>query len=498
MATRSTQRAYRAPCPGCGAEVEFRSAQSAYAVCPYCQSTVVRSGEVLQRVGRMAELFDDHSPLQLHATGRLPGSGEAFTLIGRMQLQGEQGRWTQWLALLDDGRSATLSEDNGAYVLMHPAHWQGAPPPPDRMPLGSTWKIGGGTFSVAANLQAQLLAAEGELPALPPLGEPFPVVELRSSDGEVLSIDFGAQPPEVQRGRSVELHELQFKGLRDGEAVREEAGRQFDCPHCGAPVQVQLDASKSCTCPSCRSLIDLTRGLGAELSYVTQQETIRPLIPLGSIGQFEGVSWQVVGFQHRTGVEPGDDEHFGWEEYLLYHRQRGFVFLVDASDGWSLVRPTSGAPAWREGTQTATYLGRRYRLTSTYLAETNYVAGEFYWPVYRGQKSSNSDFAAVDGKGILSREQTPGEVTWSHGQRIDSTLVAQAFKLGDRAGLFRRQDAGPVGAITGGPGWATIVLTLVLLVVVLSLMSNCSGSPGGSYRSTGGSWGGYTSGGGHK
>ena len=58
--------------------------------------------------------------------------------------------------------------------------------------------------------------------------------------------------------------------------------------------------------------------------------------------------------------------------------------------------PFAGAP----GAPAATYLGTQYRLTSTYQAETNYVAGEFYWPVERGQKTSNSDFAAVNGKGL--------------------------------------------------------------------------------------------------
>ena len=55
MATDPTQRYYRAPCPGCGAPVEFKSAQSTHAVCGYCQSTVVRSGDVLTRLGKMAE-----------------------------------------------------------------------------------------------------------------------------------------------------------------------------------------------------------------------------------------------------------------------------------------------------------------------------------------------------------------------------------------------------------------------------------------------------------
>jgi hypothetical protein len=35
---------------------------------------------VLQRIGKMAELFDDHSPLQLMASGRIAGrQGRPFT-----------------------------------------------------------------------------------------------------------------------------------------------------------------------------------------------------------------------------------------------------------------------------------------------------------------------------------------------------------------------------------------------------------------------------------
>ena len=71
MADPAAQRVYRAPCPGCGAPVVFQSAQATHAVCAYCHSMVVRSGEALQRVGRVAELFDDHSPLQIGAAGRI-------------------------------------------------------------------------------------------------------------------------------------------------------------------------------------------------------------------------------------------------------------------------------------------------------------------------------------------------------------------------------------------------------------------------------------------
>ena len=77
MAT-SPQRAYRAACPNCGAPVDFVSAASASAVCSFCRSTLVRDGDALRRIGVSAELFDDHSPLQLGAGGRRQGVG--FTL----------------------------------------------------------------------------------------------------------------------------------------------------------------------------------------------------------------------------------------------------------------------------------------------------------------------------------------------------------------------------------------------------------------------------------
>ena len=79
-------------------------------MCGYCQSAVVRRGEVLARIGTMAEVFDDHSPLQLMAAGRHVVGGEtlAFTLVGRLQFQGSTGLWTEWHALLPDGTSASL------------------------------------------------------------------------------------------------------------------------------------------------------------------------------------------------------------------------------------------------------------------------------------------------------------------------------------------------------------------------------------------------------
>ncbi len=480
--------------------MEFRSAQSTHAVCGFCQSTVVRQGDVLSRIGKMGELFDDHSPLQLFATGKYKNRN--FTLIGRLQYKTAEGTWAEWNAMFDDGTSGWLAEDNGAYVFTQPSTQQQNMPPADRYVVGKQVGVNGKPFSVASNVSAALISAQGELPKLPPLGQAFQVVELRSASGEVISIDYTGTPPTVSQGTAVLLDDLALKGLKDASS-KEEKGRQFNCPHCGAPVTVTLATSKSITCGSCNSVIDLSQGIGGELKSAIQDEPVQPLIPLGTLGQLQGVQWQVVGFQHRMGVVPGDDEHFGWSEYLLYNQKRGFSFLVDSEEGWSLVRPTTGAPTMTSSSaRSASYLGSNYTLKYSYTAETNYVCGEFYWVVHRGQKTENKDFA--NGKRLLSLEQTPTELVWSSGDQLASEVVAKAFKLEGKADLLKR-DVEPFSA-SKSVGIGTIIVVLIITLILLSLLSKCSScdpnvencSSSSSSRSSGGSWGGFSGGGGHK
>jgi ribosomal protein S27AE len=510
MAEPSPQRAYRAACPGCGAPVLFRSAQSTHAVCGYCHSTVVRQGEVLQRLGKLAELFDDHSPLQIGATGKHKGMG--FVVVGRLQYQASQGPWTEWALVQDDGQPASLSEDNGSYVYSRPRTVMRELPGPERFRLGATTAIDGKSYAVSQNDTATLRSAEGELPRLPEPGHGFAWVELRShadqGPGSVLTLDYSptlrGEPVAVSLGQEVRLEDLHMAGLKV-ESARDEKGRQFNCPSCGAPVTVTLDNTKRMTCGSCHSLIDLTQGVGAEVVAAKQNEPVEPLIALGSQGQFQGKAWQVVGFQHRMGTEPDDpDEHFGWSEYLLYNAQRGFQFLVDTTEGWSLVKPTTGVPVLSGGGKSAKYLGTTYQLQYAYKAETSYVAGEFYWPVMRGQRSFNRDFAS--GNNLLSQEEVGQEITWSAGAKIKAELVASAFGLKDATALLTRVDAKPASEL-GWKGKVILVLVILLLIVLVSWLDrndcdpntqNCYNGSGSSSRSSGGSWGGYSSGGSHK
>jgi Domain of unknown function (DUF4178) len=473
---------------------------------------VVRSGDTLARTGKMSELFEDFSPLQLMACGNW--EGKPFTLIGRLQYRYAQGTWSEWIAGFDDGTTGSLSEDNGAFVFSTPLATSSAIPAAINFVVGKTTAINGKSFTIASNNTVSLLSAQGELPKLPVSGTPFEVVELRGDQGDVISIDYNVNPAAVSSGRAVLLEDLQLKGLKD-EQSKTESGQQFACPNCAASLQVSLASTKSLTCRSCNSIIDVSQGVAGQLSHALQTEPVAPLIALGSTGQLQGVMWQLVGFQHRMGYEVDDpDEHFGWTEYLLYNKKRGFTFLVDSTEGWSLATPTTGAPTLSPNGSTATYLSNKYDRKYSYKAETNYVAGEFYWRVERGQQSNNTDFEK--GAVLLSREETPNEVTWSMGSKISSAAVAKSFNLKDGAlngglnggsgnNIFKSLDAKPTSGIAG-VGCGTIVILILILLLFLFLISRCSScdpnvencSSSNSGRSSSGSFGGYSSGGGHK
>lgn len=502
------------------------------AVCTYCRSTLLREGEALRRIGRSAELFDDHSPLRLGVQGRF--QGEAFALVGRVQLayldlDGRQGRWTEWQALFDSGRRGTLSEDNGGHVFTFPVMLQ--EPLPQALevgPPGSEVMLGGQRWSLAARVVTQVHAMEGELLSRPNLSSRQTVVELRNTVGEVMSVVASSQPPVAEVGRSVQLEALHLGGTFDpqGSAQARVAALGMACPNCGVPLQPTLANTRSIVCGSCRAVVDVSRGLGADLAWFRQDNALDPLIPLGRTGQIKVwgrmAAWQVVGYQERCEVDTDEAQSF-WREYLLYHRSRGFAFLVDAEDGWSVVAPVTGVP--KGAGERVTFEGRSYQKRYSYVGRTTCVLGEFYWPVQRDQRSIHTDYLCRSGgvSHMLNREQTAQEVTWSAGEAIDHLAVMKAFGIPSRQVQAFQRDVTPISS-----WWrsglqdnmvALIVFALVLLLFVLPSCSDACGevkdrygasspeyqqcraredSGGGSSGSWGSSHGGYNSGGFHK
>lgn len=507
------QRHWQAPCPNCGAPVPFQSAASPVAVCGYCRSTVLRDGDSLRKIGESAELFADHTPLQLGASGQW--NGRAFTLVGRLQYGygpriaqpgGEHdvdGSWNEWHALFADGASGWLSEDNDQYVMVFDVAPDRPPPAPQSLRPGQPLALLGKQWSVASLNRVRLLAAQGELPAPPALGQMFAVADLRNAQNQVATLDYAdPQKPVLSLGLPVRLDELQLRGLRDDADAntRTLVARGFPCPQCGAAVQPRLSTTQSISCAACHSVIDLSQGAGGELRSFQQRQRFTPKIPLGksatlAIAGMPPRSWQVVGFAQRRGSGNGV---FSWGDYLLYNLKEGFAFLNDTEDGWVGWRTLTGVPAAVDHAgNVVQWNGARYRLTDGYTAEAVYVEGEFYWKVEQGQRLRNADYSGTGGAmgRRLSREASDNEVVWSQGAMIPARVIAEAFALAPEQRRLIRPDVTPV---SGSGISLNLFWVVVLILLVLFLLAECGSGGGGYYGTSGGSFGGYSSGGGHK
>ncbi|NDY93171.1 DUF4178 domain-containing protein [Ideonella livida] len=489
------QRVWRAACPHCGAPVEFSSAASASAVCSFCRSTLLREGQALRQIGTSAELFDDHSPLQLGVRGQWQGVG--FVLVGRLQYGYGEGTWNEWFALFErpDGheKPAWLSEDNGAYVLAFdqplPAPW----PSPETLQPGLRRQVGTQMWSVASSQRVRVLAAQGELPRPPQLNRDFMLADLRNEASEVGTLSFERlDAPQWSIGRSVQLTELRLSGLREDVAEKTLRGQGLNCPSCGAALTPNLASTRSLSCGQCKAVVDISQGVGADLAHYAQQQADaggEPLLPLGrsavlSLGTPKPAAWQVVGYLERCELPgPDDEEQDFWREYLLYNRQLGFAFLVDTEDGWSWMRPLTGAPQYKGAT--VTWQARRYQQRWAYRARTTWVQGEFYWRVSQGETASVTDFQGPGGW-QLSREQAGGEVVWSEGQALEANTLARAFRLDEAQRARMHRDAAPLSGLVRrlGPqptqldafkdGVRLVAWAVFIVLVLIVLLATCS------------------------
>jgi hypothetical protein len=212
------------PCPACGASVQFRSA-APYAVCPYCQSLLVRRDATLESIGRIAEVPDDFSPLQLNVSGLF--DGKRFTLIGRQRKAWDQGSWNEWCALFDDQRLGWLAEAQGDLVMTFERDLKLLTPPQTRESLrqvkpGVSFNIGQRRLTVTDVKSVVCLGAEGELMSAPPpsQGTDMLSIDVRGAGFEFGTIEVSNEEISVFTGRYVEFAECRFSGLRALEGWR--------------------------------------------------------------------------------------------------------------------------------------------------------------------------------------------------------------------------------------------------------------------------------------
>ncbi len=432
--------ALQANCPACGAQVIFKTGSSVVVVCEFCHSVVARTDRGIEDAGKVADIVESGSPLEVGLRGVYVGV--AFELTGRAQLQHAAGGfWDEWYAAFSDGRWGWLAEAQGRFYLT----FQIQVPQPALLPPYEQLQLGRPVYAIPAQQPpvvaekgtARALGAAGEIPYRLTPGETYAYADLSGQSGAFGTLDYGETPPLVFVGREVSLEEL---GLAGAQRTQEREARsvtaaQLNCPNCGGPLELRApDQSERVTCPNCGSLLDVNQG---RLRYLKRLERKGPppSIPLGAIAEFESRPQTVIGFMVRS-VE-FDGVRYYWQEYLLYNPAIGFRWLVESDGHWSYVRAVPPGEVL-EADKGALYAGKRYKIFQDATARVEFVEGEFYWKVSVGELTRATDYVAPPlmlSKEVPIAQNARGgalqseEVNWSLGTYTPLKEIERKFNV---------------------------------------------------------------------
>ncbi|MCW5558665.1 MAG: DUF4178 domain-containing protein, partial [Verrucomicrobiae bacterium] len=439
-------------CPNCSAPVSFASSVTVSAVCGFCRSLVVRRDAAVEKMGLMAQLPGDVSPLQIGTRGVF--DGHAFTLVGRVRMGYREGSWTEWCADFGGGRWGWVAEAQGVYEVSFEVE------PPDGFPGVAAWKeqraeqggelrlnqfrlaegraqlvvgrqfqLSGTAYVVRDVKQTEVLGAEGELTFTPLPGRAAISGDLRGPGTAFANVEYSGEGVRMFLGRACRFAELQFGPLRpvpgwtaEAETIRGQSD-PINCPQCGAATELRAAGlSMCCVCANCGSTLDTSHPRVQVLAIAEKRQHLKPVLPIGRRGTLGGVEYEVIGFLQRR-----DQHQDRWMEYLLFNPMAGFRWLVTYGGHWTLVETLVEDP--REAGEDMAYDGRPFALFARGTAQVTYVLGEFYWQVRIRERTQVADY--IHPPEVLSLERYPdlAEVTWSHGVYQDPAAIYRAFGL---------------------------------------------------------------------
>lgn len=451
-----------APCPACGAQIEFTIGSSIVVVCEYCRSLVARTDRDLKDLGKVAALVETPTVLQRGVPGKYRGVG--FRIVGRTQMRHEQGGiWNEWYAAFDDLRWGWLAEAQGKYYVTFLTSAKKLLPR-DSIAVGQ--KTDGMVITEIG--RATLVSAEGEIPWQAEPDSVYAYADLSGAQKQFGTLDFSEDPPLFFKGEETTLRELGISIEQTGKSKRV-AVAKLSCPKCGAALDlVAPDQAERVICPSCNAMHDVTDGK-LEFLQSLKQKGPRPKIKLGSRGKIEGVEYAVAGFVARSVTF---DRKYYWTEYLIFNPNEGFKWLVDSDDHWSLATPlNAGDVDDPEPTGVASRVshdGKTFKVFQDATATVESVLGEFYWKVVAGEKVRAIDWIAPP-LGITKEIANKAEVNYTLARYVPADEVKTAFALKKlprpaKVGMIQPNPATPIVDL-----WSKLMIGLFVLALIIGV-----------------------------
>ncbi|HEY6093362.1 MAG TPA: DUF4178 domain-containing protein [Gallionellaceae bacterium] len=199
----------------------------------------------------------------------------------------------------------------------------------------------------------------------------------------------------------------------------------------------------SAVCSHCSTVID-TANDNFRIIKKDHQSSRETDLPIGARGVLQGVKWEVIGY-----VEKKDKASLSfWDEYLLFNPYFGFRFLIQADNHWNLASVIKrDLPLSRDDNEVMLD-GQKFSVFYRGQSSVEYVKGEFYWRVRKGDQETYADYVAPPR--MLSVERSPQEINLSLAEYVLPEEVERAFgvTLPRRIGVAPNQPAPFHGALS--------------------------------------------------
>lgn len=203
-----------ANCPNCGAQIVFQWSSSVQTVCEYCKSILVRTDVDLKKVGVVADLPPDVSPIQLQTEGVY--KNKSFVVIGRILYEYDQGGWNEWHVMMNDGSSAWLSDAQNEFAVTSSFNASNLPSS-SALKVGQQFQWNGAAYTLSVITKAHYRGVQGELPFEYWDKDDVLFADFRTPTHQFATLDYSDPQPTLFLGEFVEFEGLKLKNLRQFE-----------------------------------------------------------------------------------------------------------------------------------------------------------------------------------------------------------------------------------------------------------------------------------------
>lgn len=204
-----------ANCPNCGAPVRFRWSSAVQTVCEFCRSILVRRDVNLERVGTVADLPEFGSPIQIGTEGNY--RNRAFTVIGRILYEYEQGGWNEWHLMFQDGVSGWLSDAQLQYAVSFLVKPPAPLPAVQALAVNQVHRWNNIEYQVTTLTNAHYRGVQGELPFEYWDKQDVLFADLATREMLFATLDYSEGAPLLFMGEWVEFEQLKLQNLRQFE-----------------------------------------------------------------------------------------------------------------------------------------------------------------------------------------------------------------------------------------------------------------------------------------